>query len=25
VRYSGDTVPEGSPYPPAGFRFFAPT
>jgi len=24
VKYAGDTVPEGSPYPPAGFRFFSP-
>jgi len=24
VRYAGDEAPEGSPYPPAGFRFFAP-
>jgi hypothetical protein len=22
VRYAGDTAPRGSPYPPAGFRFF---
>ena len=24
VKYAGDTVPDGSPYPPAGFRFFSP-
>lgn len=24
VKYAGDSVPEGSPYPPAGFRFFSP-
>lgn len=24
VRYSGDAVPEGSPYRAAGFRFFPP-
>ena len=25
VKYAGDSVPEGSPYPPAGFRFFSPS
>jgi hypothetical protein len=24
VKYAGDSVPEGSPYPAAGFRFFSP-
>jgi hypothetical protein len=25
IKYSGETAPDGSPYPAAGFRFFSPT
>ncbi len=24
IQYAGDKVPDGSPYPPAGFRFYSP-